>query len=188
MGKIFTLTTFLLSVLLVLQGQTLDNKHNPALDINLSPAHNNVINPERNNTINPKYNWNINPLKNGLINPEKLTTINPKNNLAMNPLENHDMNPMFSMYLSPRYDRWRGLYLFDKNDELIGFIKQYSQDIIIQFDRDANWAFFYVRTPKGTYNQFNLSADWTGCYLCSDAVAGYNLFNKEGNWTGIHIK
>ena len=187
MGKIFTLA-LLLSVFMSSKAQVLDNKHNPELDFNLSPVRNNSIHPEHNSTINPKLNWNINPYKNGLINPEKMGNINPKTNAAINPLENQEMNPMFSIYMSPKYDNWKGLYLFDTSNRLMGYLSKYSQDIMIQFDKDANWNFFYIKTAKGTYNQFNLSAEWTGAFLCYDSMFGFNLFDKNCEWTGMHIK
>jgi hypothetical protein len=188
MGKIFTLCFIFLLCFISSYAQFFDDKHNPALDLNLSPTRNSIINPGHNSSINPKLNWNINPFRNGLINPEKVPTINPKTNKQLNPLENESMNPMFSIYMSPKFEHWRGLYLFDTADNLAGYITQYSQDIMIQFDKQSNWTFFYVRTAKGTFNQFNLSAEWTGCFLCYDSLTGFNLFNKECGWTGMHIK
>ena len=188
MGKNFTLFALLLLGFLTTRAQFFDEKHNPGADANLSPTHNTAIHPEHNSSINPKLNWNINPYKNGLINPEKISNINPKTNSSLNPLENQEMNPMFSIYMSPKFEHWHGLYLFDTNNALIGYITKYSQDIMIQFDKESNWTCFYVRTAKGTYNQFNLSADWTGNFLCYDSMIGFNLFDKESAWTGLHIK
>lgn len=188
MGKIFTVSAFFLLAFFTSNAQFFDEKHNPLLDINLSPQHNTVIHPEHNSTINPKLNWNINPYRNGLINPDKINTINPKLNTSVNPLLNQEMNPMFSIYMSPKFENWHGLYLFDSNNALIGYVSKYSQDIMIQFDKASNWTAFYVRTAKGTYNQFNLEAEWTGCYLCFDSMSGFNLFDKQSAWTGMHIK
>jgi hypothetical protein len=188
MGKIFTVTAICCLFIFRVNAQFFDEKHNPLLDMNLSPQHNNAIHPEHNSTINPKLNWNINPYKNGLINPEKVTGINPRLNKSINPLENQEMNPMFSIYMSPKFENWHGLYLFDNNNALTGYISKYSQEIMIQFDKESNWTFFYIRTAKGTYNQFNLSAEWTGNFLCFDSMSGFNLFDKQGTWTGLHIK
>ena len=188
MGKIFTLASLFLLGFLGASAQFFDEKHNPGQDINLSPQHNAVIHPDHNSSINPKLNWNINPYKNGLINPDKISSINPKSNLALNPLQNQEMNPMFAIYMSPKFESWHGLYLFDSNNALSGYVSKYSQDIMIQFDKASNWTFFYVRTAKGTYNQFNLEAQWTGSFLCYDSMSGYNLFDKQSLWTGFHIK
>ncbi|MFT3936028.1 MAG: hypothetical protein QM726_20525 [Chitinophagaceae bacterium] len=189
MGKIFTLTAvFLLSITFTLRAQYFDEKHNPGTDMNLSPVHNSSIHPDHNSLINPKLNWNINPYKNGLINPDKISSINPKLNTGLNPMENPEMNPMFTVNMSPKFEHWRGLYVFDSNNTLIGYVTKYSQDIMIQFDKDANWNYFYVRTAKGTFNQFNLSAEWTGNFLCYDNLTGFNLFDKQCAWTGQHIK
>jgi hypothetical protein len=188
MGKIFTISTLLLLGFFHSGAQFFDAKHNPGIDMNLSPLHNSSIHPEHNSSINPKLNWNINPYKNGLINPEKITTINPKVNTTLNPLANQEMNPMFSIYMSPKYENWHGLYLFDSNNALIGYVTKYSQEIMIQFDKESNWTYFYIKTAKGTFNQFNLSADWTGNFLCFDSLTGFNLFDKECEWTGEHIK
>jgi len=95
---------------------------------------------------------------------------------------------MFKIWMSPKYSMWKGLYLFDKEDELEGYITRYSNDLMLEFDKNAVWTCFYVRTAKGTFNQFNLSGKWTGFYLCFDSVIGYNLFDKQGEWTGKHIK
>ncbi|HMC84529.1 MAG TPA: hypothetical protein VKI61_03355 [Chitinophagaceae bacterium] len=188
MGKIFTILTAFLFLFLTSKAQFLDEKHNPAVDLNLSPTQNSVIHPDHNSIINPKLNWNINPFKNGLINPDKVPAINPKTNKELNPMENEEMNPMFSIYMSPKFEHWHGLYLFDSNNALIGYVTKYSQDIMIQFDKESNWTFFYVRTAKGTYNQFNLTADWTGNFLCYDSMSGFNLFDNKCSWTGMHIK
>jgi len=192
MGKIGTLLTGLLCLLLTASAQTsvplLAAKHNPLVDHNLSPHHNTLICPEHNASINPRSNWNINPLKNGLISPEHVDQINPAKNLSVNPVVNKDLNPMFIVSLSPRYELWKGLYLFDKDDGLAGYITRYSNDLMLEFDTTGEWRYFYVRTAKGTFNQFNLSGKWTGFFLCFDSVVGYNLFDKQGEWTGMHIK
>jgi hypothetical protein len=188
MGKIFTISAVFIFCFLASKAQFFDDKHNPTLDVNLSPAQNNAIHPDHNSSINPKMNWNINPFKNGLINPDKVPSINPKTNKELNPTENEEMNPMFSIYMSPKFDHWHGLYLFDTSNNLVGYITKYSQEIMIQFDKESNWTFFYVRTAKGTYNQFNLTADWTGNFLVFDSMSGFNLFNKQCAWTGMHIK
>ncbi|MEO5681103.1 MAG: hypothetical protein ABIQ88_00615 [Chitinophagaceae bacterium] len=188
MGKIFTISALFLLGFLQSDAQFFDEKHNPATDVNLSPQHNSVIHPDHNSSINPKLNWNINPYKNGLINPEKITSLNPRKNKDINPLENQEMNPMYSINMSPKFESWHGLYIFDNNNALVGYISKYSQDIMIQFDKESNWNFFYIRTAKGTYNQFNLSAEWTGNFLCFDSMSGFNLFDKLGVWTGMHIK
>ncbi len=188
MGRIFTIACLLLFNFVTAKAQILDNRHNPEIDFNLNPTHNNSIHPDHNSTINPKLNWNINPLKNGLINPEKVPGINPKTNAAVNPLENEEMSPMFSLSLSPKNDHWHGMYVFDTNSNLVGYLSKYSQELMFQFDKDAKWNYFYVRTAKGTYNQFNLSGDWTGSFLCFDSMIGYNIFDKNCSWTGMYIK
>ncbi|MDE3250304.1 MAG: hypothetical protein KGO82_16705, partial [Bacteroidota bacterium] len=152
MGKIFTITFLSVLIFVRSQAQFFDEKHNPLLDANLSPTQNAAIHPGHNSSINPKMNWNINPYKNGLINPEKIATINPKQNAAINPLQNQEMNPMFSIYMSPKFEHWHGLYVFDSNNALIGYVTKYSQDLMIQFDKESNWTCFYVRTAKGTFN------------------------------------
>lgn len=188
MGRIFTICASLLLCTPALRAQFFDEKHNPAVDVNLSPIQNTAIHPGHNSSINPQLNWNINPFKNGLINPDKVPGINPKKNKGLNPMENEGMNPMFTINMSPKFDYWHGLYLFDTSNNLVGYITTYSQDIMIQFDRQSNWTFFYVRTARGTYNQFNLKADWTGKFLVYDSMAGFNLFDKQCVWTGMHIK
>jgi hypothetical protein len=173
----------------VSRGQSvLEQKHNPGSDLSLSPTHNLAIHPDHNSMINPRLNWNINPVKNLTINPEHETRINPKNNPSLDPTQNESINPMYMPSLSPKFLQWSGLYVFNKEDAFSGYITKYNQDLMIEFDREGNWNYFYIRTCKGTYNQFNLSAEWTGSYLCFDSMAGYNLFDREGNWTGIHIK
>lgn len=188
MGKIFTISSLFLLACFFSNAQRLPNKHNPEVDANLNPNQNAVIHPDHNSSINPKLNWNINPYKNGLINPGKVTAINPKTNTSINPLENQEMNPMFSVYMSPKSEAWSGQYVFDSSSRLTGYISKYNQDIMIQFDKDANWIFFYIRTAKGTFNQFNLNAEWTGDFLVFDSMYGYNLFDKDAVWTGTHIK
>ena len=188
MGKMITLIACLLLHAFGSPAQSLDEKHNPKIDLNLSPAHNPAICPEHNTAINPRLNWNINPRQNGLISPEHVDAINPAKNKGVNPLDNIEMNPMFAVWISPRHPRWKGLYLFNKEDDLQGYITKYSQELMLEFDKEATWKCFYIRTAKGTFNQFNLSGQWTGFYLCFDSIIGYNLFNGQGEWTGMHIK
>ena len=81
-----------------------------------------------------------------------------------------------------------GFYLFNKSDELIGYITQASKDILLCFDVKGEWTCYYIRTAQGTYNLFDKSGNWTGNYLCYDDKVGYNQFDKDGAWTGQHIK
>ncbi|MBS1565096.1 MAG: hypothetical protein JST39_11950 [Bacteroidetes bacterium] len=189
MGKRFILTPCILLCCFAAAAQPLvDHKHDPRLDHNLSPHHNATICPEHNASINPQSNWNINPRKNGLISPEHVDQINPSKNKQLNPLVNTDLNPMFVVCLSPRFENWKGLYLFDKEDSLWGYITRYSNELLLEFDKNAEWKFFYIKTAIGTFNRFNLNGKWTGEFLCPDSMVGYNLFDNDGKWTGMHIK
>lgn len=163
-------------------------QHNPKVDLNLSPFHNRDINPEHNPGINPINNWNINPLFNKLINPAENSKINPKLNQEINPMFNQLLNPMMYKSLYPRNYAWKGLYIYDEKDNLIGFVSKPMRDVLICFDLKGTWTCYYVLTNEGTYNHFEINGEWTGDYLCSDANAGYNIFNKQGSWTGKHIK
>lgn len=163
-------------------------RHNPRIDFNLSPIHNVKINPLHNSTINPKTNWNINPSHNNSINPVFTSGINPLSTSILNPIANEVFNPMFSITLHPKNPAWKGNFLFDNNDNLIGFISSASQNILLCFDLEGNWTCYFIKTPKGTYNEFSLQGHWTGEFLCYDSNGGYNLFNKDGEWTGKHIK
>jgi len=162
--------------------------HNPKVDLSLSPVHNRNISPEHNPGINPKTNWNINPVYNKTINPAENKRINPKTNAELNPLNNQMLNPMLYKNLNPKNAAWRGLYLYDEKDNLIGYITKPMKDVLICFDIKGEWTCYYVLTPEGTYNHFEKSGEWTGNYLCSDSSTGFNVFNKEGNWTGAHVK
>ena len=163
-------------------------QHNPKIDLSLSPIHNRNISPEYNPGINPKTNWNINPAYNKDINPEANNRINPKTNAVVNPFSNQLLNPMMFKNLNPKNALWRGLYLYDEKDNLIGFITKPMRDVLICFDIKGECTCYYVLTPEGTYNHFEKNGEWTGNYLCSDSNTGYNVFTKEGNWTGNHIK
>lgn len=190
MTKIFTcilLSVFMLGAINA-QESTVAKKHDPKIDANLSPNFNPRINPEKNSILHPKFNWNLNPHKNGLICPDKVASINPLKNADLNPIDKTDMNPMFVTNLSPKFVTWKGQYIFDKEDNHIGYITYINQFLIAEFDKTAAWKFFYVKTAKGTYNQFDLEGKWTGAYICSDEMAGFNLFDAKDEWTGMHIK
>jgi hypothetical protein len=163
-------------------------KHDPKVDLNLSPASNAKINPDKNSILHPKFNWNINPHKNKLICPDKIDAINPLKNIDLNPVEKMEMNPMYATNLSPKFATWKGQYVFDKEDNHIGFITFINQNLVAEFGKDASWKFFYVKTAKGTFNQFNLEGKWTGAYMCTDEMAGFNIFDEKDEWTGLHIK
>jgi hypothetical protein len=170
------------------QDELVSLKQNPKLDYNLSPARNHKINPNFNATINPAFNWNINPTQNKSINPDSTTVINPLQNTNLNPKDMEMFNPMLNNILHPKSYQWKGRYLFDSSDNLIGFITVASQNILLCFDKEGHWTCYFVKTAKGTYNQFQLSGEWTGKFLCSDSLEGLNLFNKECVWTGSHVK
>lgn len=190
--KSILLNTVLVLVFLLFgkqpKAQEPSQQHNPKIDLNLSPFHNLNINPEYNPGINPVNNWNINPSYNKLINPVENGKINPKVNQEINPLHNQLLNPMMYKNLYPRNSTWKGLYIYDEKDSLIGYITKPVRNILICFDIKGNWTCYYVLTDEGTYNHFEMNGEWTGDYLCSDANAGYNVFNKQGSWTGKHIK
>jgi hypothetical protein len=169
-------------------GQVLDCRHDPKLDINLSPNSNSLINPEKNSTINPLYNWNINPEHNNQVNPDLNSSINPLNHYEFNPEMNKDLNPMFHNEFHPKSPLWRGLYIFDKDDELIGYVSVATQQLMLSFDRLSGWNGFFVRAANGVFNFFDSKGEWTGQFLCFDSVIGYNLFDKGGAWTGHYIK
>lgn len=172
----------------VCQNDLVSVKQNPKLDANLSPARNQRINPKFNTSINPAFNWNYNPAENPGINPDSTTSINPKDNPGLNPKQSEALNPMLNYTLHPGSGTWRGRYLFDSTDNLVAFITVASQNILLCFDKQGKWTCYFVKTAKGTYNQFQLNGEWTGKFLCPDSLEGFNLFNKEGVWTGNHVK
>ncbi|RYY30784.1 MAG: hypothetical protein EOO04_03870 [Chitinophagaceae bacterium] len=127
-----------------LNAQQLLAKHNPKMDVNLSPGTNGVINPIKNSKINPMFNWNLNPVKTSNLNPAENTAINPLNNPDFNPNENQHLNPMYQNVLHPKNPMWKGLYLYDKEDNLVGYITKATQDVMLCFDLDSQWCGFYV--------------------------------------------
>jgi hypothetical protein len=163
-------------------------KHNPKVDHNLSPAYNERINPIQNASINPSFNWNYNPIENKSINPDSTDAINPLRNPNLNAKAIEIYNPLLNYSLNPRNYTWRGRYMFDSTDNLVGFITEASQNILLCFNKEGIWTCYFVKTSKGTYNQFKTTGEWTGKFLCPDSVEGYNLFSKEGVWTGMHLK
>ena len=92
------------------------------------------MNPEKNSYINPKYNWNINPLHNNDVNPEFNSTINPLNHYELNPDINKTLNPMYHNEYHPKNPSWKGLYVFNNTDELIGYISVATQQLMLSFD------------------------------------------------------
>jgi hypothetical protein len=185
---LFVICAFCLFAQAKSQQDLVDVKQNPQMDHNLSPAFNQRINPKYNSTINPAFNWNYNPIENKSINPDSTTDINPLHNESINPKQTEMYNPMLNNILHPMNISWRGRYLFDSTDNLIAFITVASQNILLCFNKSGQWTCYFVKTAKGTYNQFTLAGQWTGRFLCPDSVEGYNLFNKEGVWTGSHLK
>ena len=187
------LYTFLLACILCLlmvtsHGQQLLQAHNPKIDLNISPGHNPNINPRTNPGINPQMNGNINPLLNKEINPAENSSINPKNNESINPIKNQLLSPLYYKHLYPTSTSWKGLYIYDEKDNLIGYVSKPARNVLICFDLKGVWTCYYVLTPEGTYNHFDKDGTWSGDYICSDANAGFNIFNRDGNWTGKHIK
>jgi len=180
------------SVIVIAQAGAQDGlvatKQNPKVDHNLSPTYNQKINPSFNTTINPAYNWNYNPAQNKLINPDSTSAINPLQNVNLNPKEIEIYNPMLNTNLQPKNFSWKGRYLFDSTDNLVGFITVASQSILLCFNKEGHWTCYFVKTSRGTYNQFQITGEWTGRFLAPDSLEGLNLFTKDGHWTGSHVK
>jgi len=168
--------------------QDLSSKHNPKMDVNLSPNANPRINPNSNSSINPKFNWNINPIHTTSLNPIYNSAINPMNNQGYNPFVNNTINPMYQNSLHPKNPTWKGLYMYDSTDNLIGYVSVASQDVMLYFDTTSEWTGYFVRANKTMFNFFDTKGVWTGIFLCFDSVSGYNVFDKEGVWNGKHIK
>jgi hypothetical protein len=179
---------FCICVLCAFSQNELPAKFNPQVDFNLSPSHNKSINPLFNSLINPKLNWNINPVQNNNLNPAKNPGINPKTNPGLNPVDNKILNPMFSTTLHPQSPSWTGHYLFDKDDNLIGFVTIASQEVMLCFDKDYKWSCYFVRASNGSFNQFTLTGEWTGSFLSQDSSEGYNFFSADAEWTGKHME
>ena len=188
--NLLLIVSFLITAVSSAAAQALESRHDPKFDSNLSPTQNGVINPEKNSNINPRYNWNINPAKNNDVNPLDNSTINPLNHFELNPDVNKSLNPMYHNEYHPRNPSWKGLYLFNKSDELIGYVSVATQQLMLCFDSNGEWTGFFVRASNssGIYNFFDVKGVWTGKYLCFDSMAGYNLFDRDGNWTGQHVK
>jgi len=151
---LFTGAFFLLVISKTCIGQSVDYKHDPKIDNNLSPNINASINPDKNSNINPKFNWNINPAHNNDVNPVFNSTINPLNHFELNPDVNKTLNPMFHNEYHPKNPSWKGLYLFNKNDDVIGYISVATQDLMLCFDSASQWTGFFVRAGNGIYNFF----------------------------------
>ena len=135
MRKILPLTVFSILMTLIAFPQGLENRHDPKVDINLSPNSNPTINPDKNSNINPKFNWNINPAHNNDINPEYNSSINPLNHFELNPDVNKGLNPMFHNEYHPKNPAWKGLYIFNRTDDLIGYISIATQQLMLSLMR-----------------------------------------------------
>src|ERR1035438_2824851 len=138
------------------QGPSSFKKHNPKIDPNLNPFANSNINPDSNSAINPFFNWNINPLHSNEANPSRNNNINPMDNPELNPQSNEILNPVFMKSLSPNNPTWNGLYLFNRNNELFGYISQATQNVMICFDDRGEWNGYFVRANNTMYNFFNV--------------------------------
>jgi len=122
------------------------------------------------------------------VNPSSNSTINPLNHFEFNPDVNKNLNPMFHNEYHPMNPSWKGLYLFNKTDDVVGYISIATQVLMLCFDTQGEWTGFFVKAGNGIYNHFDVKGAWTGKYLCFDSIFGYNFFDKDGNWTGQHVK
>ncbi len=184
--KIFFIGLVVISV--EAKSQVLPVSHNPKVEVYLSPANNYKISPETNALINPRINWKINPQKNKQLNPTENTSINPQFKPELNPNVTQSINPLINISLHPSGNQWRISYLFNKSDDLVGYLTEASANILLCFDLKGEWTCYYVRSSEGSFNQFNSDGSWTGNYICYDNTAGYNQFDKDAKFTGMHIK
>jgi hypothetical protein len=141
--------------------QSLENRHDPKIDFNLSPTFNSTLNPEKNSNINPKYNWNINPMHNNDVNPEFNSTINPLNHFELNPDINKTLNPMYHNEYHPKNPSWKGLYIFNKTDELIGYVSIATQQLMLTFDIQGEWTGFLTKAAPGRVSISNKRKSFT---------------------------
>lgn len=184
-----TVALTLLVLIASAQNPELPTQNNPLLNLAINPYSNTRINPEKNLRINPKHNWNINPNMNNEINPEKNQRINPKFNKDFSPQHNHSINPMYSFSLHPlTNNNWKGYYVFDKANNLAGFLVVANQFVILDFDDKGTWKGYLVKTSTNTYNYFNLQDEWTRAFYCEDSMVGFNIFDGTGEWTGTYAK
>jgi hypothetical protein len=93
---------------------------------------------------------------------------------------------MYHNEYHPKNPSWKGLYIFNKTDDLIGYISVATQQLMLSFDLQAEWTGFYVKASPGIYNHFDVKGVWDGIYLCFDSVVGYNVFDKSGNWRAAY--
>jgi hypothetical protein len=110
------------------------------------------------------------------------------NNLSLNPHSNQVLNPVYMKSLLPSHPTWNGLYLFNKNNEIFGYISMATQEVMICFSNKGEWNGYFVKAGNSIYNFFNVTGIWTGMFLCPDNSRGFNLFDNTGKWTGIHAK
>lgn len=182
----YVLYLFLFSVTFT-YGQFVPSSQNPKFNSSINPKYTTSINPKYNSRINPKYNPSINPNYSSDINPKYTSHINPKYNSKINPEFNSEINPKYNSKLNPSNGPWEGMYMFDEEANLIGFLAYASSDIYLLYDIQNKWIGYFVRS-NSNFNLFSLDAEWTGQYLCSDSKNGFNLFNPNGEWTGSYVK
>ncbi len=163
-------------------------RHDPKRDPNLNPFVNKEINPDSNLSINPSANYNMNPIKENSLNPIQNSAINPMINLQLNPQSNDVLNPVIMKGLRPSTETWKGLFLFNDSNHLLGYISVATQNVMLSFDSNGTWNGYYVKAGRMMYNYFTLFGVWTGMFLCYDNQSGYNLFDKNGKWTHTHVK
>ncbi len=186
---LLTVALSLLATQIFAQDIELPMQRDPLKNLAINPSANPRINPEKNFKINPKNNWNINPSMNEAVNPEKNKLINPKFNKDFSPLSNHSINPMFTFSLHPlSNDNWRGYYMFNKDNQLSGYLVVANQFVILDFDEKGTWKGYMVKTSSNTFNYFNLQDEWTRSFFCEDSMVGFNQFDAAGEWTGNYAK
>ena len=95
---------------------------------------------------------------------------------------------MYQNGLHPKNPTWRGLYLYDSTDNLIGYVSVATHDVMLSFNLNGEWTGYYVRASPALFNCFDLKGTCAGGFLCYDSKSGYNIFNKEAEFTGEHIK
>lgn len=170
------------------QDSILLRMHNPSVYKHLNPFCNPSINPDSNSAINPSLNWNINPIQTVSYNPNSNNNINPIINNIFNPQRNQILNPVFSKSLWPDAYAWNGRYIFDEHSNILGYISQASQDVMICFNNKMEWNGYFVKASDKLFNFFSITGVWTGNFLCTDNAGGYNFFSKDCKWMRQHIK
>jgi hypothetical protein len=158
---------------------------NPFLTGSLNPRLTSSLNPKRTSSINPRLTASLNPQLTPSINPNLSSSINYKLTASRNPALTASINPDLTSSLNPNLtSNIKGLYIFDIEQDSLGFTVIQSDSFWLIFDPGCAFTGVAILVRQGFFNLHDLNNQYYG-YLIHARGNSWLEFDDDGDWVGF---